>query len=265
MTRAVLELLSPGRLSIAAVLLFAAAPALAAQQPADSVYDLAAVKTLPRPLNLDELRVALQAGYPPHLRAAGQAGEVSVTFVLGSDGVPRGVAVKRSTDAAFDSATVASVSLLRFSPARVGDKPVPVRVELPVHWTVAAPKPAPAAAASAAADSVAAPDPRRTYELRDVDPKPRPIDLSTLSRAMRRMYPPTLHTDFVENTVQVRFAVTAEGGVDSASVTHSTDPRFDRLTLEAIRRLRFTPGRINGRPVRTWVELPLVWRPGPTN
>jgi hypothetical protein len=44
-------------------------------------------------------------------------------------------------------------------------------------------------------------------------------------------------------------------------VTHSTDSRFNEPTLRVIRVLRHRPARLNGRPVKVWVELPIQWTP----
>ncbi len=263
-------------LSIATLLLLARAPALAAQVPADSVYDLSAVETGPRPVNLGELRNALQRSYPPEKRAAGVGARVQVAFVLGSNGVPRNVAVRRSTDAAFDSVTMAAVSLLRFTPAQVGGKPVPVRLELPIQWMIADDDPPAGAATSAStsvplapnpraaearADSLAAMDLPRVYSLTEVDPQPRPTNSDALRRELLRRYPNDLHAAGAQATVQVRFVVTERGQVGPARVTHSTDPRFDAATLQAIKVLRFRPGRDRGQAVPTWVELPIFWTP----
>lgn len=128
---------------LAVLALLAAATPAAAQKTrsfdADSskVYELREVTTGPRPLNIGELREALEAGYPPHLRAAAVSGSVEVRLRVDTRGVPHDLRVTRSTDAAFDEPTLQALRTLRFSPARLGEKPVTVWVVLPIQWTVA--------------------------------------------------------------------------------------------------------------------------------
>jgi hypothetical protein len=141
---------------ILALLLVAAAPPLAAQHsasPADTarVYDVADVQIPPAVLNAADLLDALNAAYPPHLRASGTPGTVQVQLVIGVDGMPRDVAVISATDTSFSAPTVAALGLLRFSPAHLGDKPVAVRAVFPVNWSVAPDSP-PSAAATPPAD-----------------------------------------------------------------------------------------------------------------
>jgi TonB family protein len=126
----------------AAALLLAAAPASAQKPPAvpDSTgaYELRAVTQPPRVLNARELAAALEATYPPVLRASGTAGQVEVRMRVDTLGVPTEVVVTRSTDSRFDPPTVEAVKKLRFAPAELDGRPVIVWVLLPIHWTVSA-------------------------------------------------------------------------------------------------------------------------------
>lgn len=245
------------------ILALVAPAVLAAQEPADRVYELADVETAPVPANLEELRAALESTYPPGKRDV--AATVSVAFVLGPDGVPREVGVTESTDTAFDAATVGAIGRLRFSPATVQGRPVAVRVEVPVQWEPSTSPPALAADSRAAADSadsadsVATAGEPRVYSLARVDSPPRPTNVAALRGALNRHFPARLRDHSVQAVVQVRFVVTERGAVIHPRVTHTTDARFDAATLEAVRVLRFIPGRIDGRPVRTWVEIPIEW------
>ena len=243
-----------------------------AQAPADSarVYALTDVEAPPRPTNVDELRAALNAGYPAAMRGQGRGARVSVIFVVGADGAPRDLAVASSTDAAFDAATLAAVAVLRFTPATVRGTPVAVRVEVPVQWQPDAPAPADSTTAASpptasrvpeAPAGEPAPDGSPVYELRQVRDQPRPRNPAMLRASLQRLYPDRLRQMGVRATVQVRFLIDEQGEVLSPRVTNSTNAEFDAVTMEAIRVLRFTPGMIEGRPVKTWVELPIQWSP----
>jgi TonB family protein len=235
--------------------------ALRAQDPSAGIYALSQVETQPRPANVQEFVAALNAAYPADKRAAGQGATVQVAFVVGDDGVPRDASVSSSTDAAFDSVTLASVAGLRFTPATLAGRAVPVRIELPIQWTPAPPAPAEAAASSG---TDAGPTERRAdgvggYELSDVDVVPRPRNIPILQRALVEYYPRELRDAGVQGTVQVRFRVDAQGTPHDFIITTSDHVGLNQSTVRAVSELRFTPGRKDGQPVDVWVELPITW------
>lgn len=235
-------------LSLTAALLFAAAPALAAQEPAavdtGRVYMLTEVTTLPRPTNVAELRDALQAGYPPALQAAGRAGTVEVALVVRSDGATGEVELVSSSDPGFDSATVAAVRVLRFTPAAIDGRPVAVRVNLPIQWQPAV--------AGSAGDA-------RVYQLAEVDEPPLPRNVEAIAGRMAQLYPPWLREAGQGGTVTLRLRVDPTGAVTDAQVTRSTNPQLDPPSLHVARELLFTPARVGGHPVSVWTEVPLQW------
>lgn len=118
---------------------------------------------------------------------------------------------------------------------------------------------APTASASAAAvlgrAGPAAGDAARTgrgYELSQVDAAPR------LTHKLAPEYPYSARSRNISGTVTVRFLVDEEGRVDELTVL-SAEPAgvFERSVLKAVRRWRFTPGERKGKPVPTWVVLPV--------
>lgn len=100
-----------------------------------------------------------------------------------------------------------------------------------------------------------------TYELSAVEEQPRPSNVQELQRQLERNYPPLLRDAGVTGTVQVRFRVMENGQVDAESitVTSSTHEQFNDPTIRSVQRLRFRPARVNNRPVKVWVELPIQW------
>ncbi|HEX6038736.1 energy transducer TonB [Longimicrobium sp.] len=246
------------RRTLIALALFVPA-ALRAQEPS-GVYALSQVETPPRPENVQAFVSALNAAYPADKHAAGQGATVQVALVVGADGVPRDARVTTSTDAAFDSVTLASVAELRFTPATVEGRAVPVQLELPIQWRPAAPAADPGPSTGT--------DHARTgkrsngvggWELSDVDVVPRPRNISVLQRALTEYYPRELRDAGVEGTVQVRFRVDAQGIPRDFIVTTTTEPGFNAATLQAVSQLRFTPGQKDGQAVDVWVELPIAW------
>jgi TonB family protein len=219
-----------------------------ASAAADTVYEVTAVEVRPEALNVEELGEALYARYPPRLRAAGVNGTATVSLVVGSDGVPRDVRLVASSDSAFDAPTLEAVALLRFSPAQMDGRAVAVRLELPVGWETRTVAPQP--------DSTGA------YELGQVHVQPRPTNVRALRAALARLYPAHLRSPAIQAVVYVRFRAAPDGTVTHAHITESSDARFNEATIAAAQVLRYTPARIDGRPVAVWLELPIRWSMG---
>ena len=256
-------------------LLLAASPAAAQNAPppdSDRVYELAEVETPPRPVNVVDLRAALDAGFPPERLANGAGGTVNVSFIVGADGAVRQARVVSSTDAAFDAPSLSALPVLRFSPATVGGTPVATRVELPIPWQA----PAPVAQAEHAGEGVVSPvgvtgegervyamsdvvAEVRTYELSEVDDRPQPRSAADLRHQMVRNHPPELREQAPSATVQVRFRVNPDGTTDTFTIIRSTDTRYNEASIEVLRRLRFFPGKLDGETVPVWMELPIQW------
>ena len=100
-----------------------------------------------------------------------------------------------------------------------------------------------------------------TYELSAVEEQPRPTNIQDLRRQLERNYPPLLRDARVTGTVQVRMRVMEDGTVDEGSITitSSSHEQFNDPTIRSVQRLRFRPAKVNGRPVKVWVELPIQW------
>lgn len=80
----------------------------------------------------------LERHYPPVLRDARVNGRVVIELVVDEEGVPvEGSArVIEASHPAFGEAALRAVDRFRFSPARIGSKPIPVVVTIPIQWTV---------------------------------------------------------------------------------------------------------------------------------
>jgi TonB family protein len=231
----------------------AAAPAAAQQTQQDParVYELSEVEVLPRPQNAADLLAALHQGYPPHLREAGVGGTVHVAFVVDADGHTGDVRVLSTPDSSFNTPSVEAVSLLRFTPAQVQGHPVAVRVEQPITWRV---EPADAAGDEPAGEiAVDGREPSAVEEL------PRLLNYGDFQRALNREYP--RESAPARATLHLRFRVELDGTVSDPQVTYSTDPSFNEPALRVIRMLRFRPARVDGEPVKVWIDQPIEWLP----
>lgn len=246
--------------------------------PADSarIYELAEVEQPPRPANLAELRDSMAATYPAERLAARASGTVLVSFVVAPDGSTHGARVLTSSDSAFDAPTVAAVRGLRFSPARLADRAVPVRAQMNIQWQPPAPVAGQGVVTGAARtedgervytmNRVVA-DGGREYEMGEVEVAPRPINLAAFRRVLERTYPAHLRGTRSQGTVSVRMLVDTAGVPRNPRILQSTQPEFNQATLESVVQLRFRPARVDGKPVNAWVELPIQWTisdPSPT-
>jgi len=113
------------------------------------------------------------------------------------------------------------------------------RLAAPVPLALPVSRPAPAPAPQA-------------YELADVDQGPQVVASAPPE------YPYAARSRNQSGTVTVRFLVAEDGSVGQVTVLKAHPPGvFEDSVLRAVRRWRFTPGRIGAQAVPTWVELPV--------
>jgi protein TonB len=93
------------------------------------------------------------------------------------------------------------------------------------------------------------------YDQEQVDQRP------SISSRVEPEYPARARRMNVEGTVVVELVVDT-GGLPKACAVHSAEPPgyFEKAALNAAQRLRFIPGKLDGRPVNTLVRLPFVFR-----
>ncbi|HEX5872440.1 MAG TPA: TonB family protein [Longimicrobium sp.] len=89
-------------------------------------------------LDRNGLGRALERNYPPVLRDARVSGRVVIELIVDENGRPRpgSARVVDASHSAFADAALRAVDRFRFRPARIGGTAVPVRVTIPIQWTV---------------------------------------------------------------------------------------------------------------------------------
>ncbi len=75
-----------------------------------------------------------QPAYTDKARDAGVAGEVRLSCVIGEDGVPTAITVRKSLEASLDKSAMDTVSQWRFKPGMKDGKPVAVQVLIDVSF-----------------------------------------------------------------------------------------------------------------------------------
>ncbi|MBO4607107.1 MAG: energy transducer TonB [Prevotella sp.] len=74
-------------------------------------------------------------------------------------------------------------------------------------------------------------------------------------------YPDAARRQQIQGRVMVSFIVNTDGTTVDAKVVHSVHPLLDREALRVVRMLpRWQPGVSNGKPCRTLVHLPIVFK-----
>ncbi len=103
----------------------------------EGTYELSAVEELPRVANTAEFVREIARSYPRLLRNAGVPGTATVRLRVREDGSvdPESIRVTGSSDERFNEPGIRAARVLRFRPAKVGGRPVPVWVEMPMRWT----------------------------------------------------------------------------------------------------------------------------------
>jgi protein TonB len=104
--------------------------------PHDGVHTVASVEERPALRNGAEMQRVLQRLYPELLRDAGVSGETQLQFVVDTEGnvEPGSVTVLASSHPAFEAASLRAAEKFRFRPARIGDRPVRVVINMPITW-----------------------------------------------------------------------------------------------------------------------------------
>ncbi|MGE4551578.1 MAG: energy transducer TonB, partial [Desulfovibrionaceae bacterium] len=74
-------------------------------------------------------------------------------------------------------------------------------------------------------------------------------------------YPASARRRGLTGVVELRFLVEPDGAVSEVEVV-SARPEgiFEQAAIQAVRRWRFRPGLVQGRPVRTWMRIPITFQ-----
>ncbi|MDR3175018.1 MAG: energy transducer TonB [Desulfovibrio sp.] len=83
----------------------------------------------------------------------------------------------------------------------------------------------------------------------------------SVSRRVKPEYPTRARRMSIEGTVMVELVVDT-AGLPKACAIRSAEPSgyFEEAALNAVQKMRFIPGKINGAPVNTLVLLPFAFR-----
>ncbi len=72
------------------------------------------------------------------------------------------------------------------------------------------------------------------------------------------VYPKQERKAKAQGTIAVKFVVEKDGSISKAQIVRSLSPACDAAAISALKSLkRFSPGKEKGKPVRTWLTLPV--------
>lgn len=208
--------------------------------PKDTTYDVA-----PRMLNAQDVNAAIARERP----ALGNAGAQTLMARVDENGKVTDVQVKRSAGAAADSAGIAIVKTMRFSPATKNGKPVAVWLQVPQE------RPSPTREQILAGPTFTPYTVAPTLTNRD-----------EIRQALVQAYPPDAKAAGDSATVQVWLLLDEQGGVLKSAIRKSRgDARFDSAAVRVARMMRFTGAQNIDKPTMVWIALPIIFRSAPQN
>ncbi|HEX8672556.1 MAG TPA: TonB family protein [Longimicrobium sp.] len=105
-------------------------------------------------------------------------------------------------------------------------------------------------------------DENPVYDVGSLDETPELRNRRDVERSAQRSYPRFLRDAGVSGDVIVSFVIGQDGNVEPGSiqVVNDVNPAFADAAREVAVRMRFTPGRIRGEPVRAQAQVPINFR-----
>jgi protein TonB len=119
-----------------------------------------------------------------------------------------------------------------------------------------------AALAAASPRIAGAQDDKQVYAGEDLTTPPKIASMMAAARLVQRSYPEALRRQGVSGLVQVQFIVGSDGKVEAGSVeiVAASVAGLGDAAKGVVPKLEFTPGKVNDKPVRSRVVLPLTYK-----
>jgi periplasmic protein TonB len=105
-------------------------PAVGGGKPLGTIFDISSLDQRP------EARVRIKPVYPFEMRRSGVKGEVTVGFVVDSNGDVRDPYIIKSSSAGFEQAAIDAVLKWKFKPGKKGGTAVNTRVAQPLSFSL---------------------------------------------------------------------------------------------------------------------------------
>ena len=219
------------------------------------VRDIDQIETKPHPIRI------VAPEYPEAARDEELEGEVLLKFIVNVDSSVSDVTVLKGPDIFHNAATDAALQW-RFRPAKHHGEVVPVWIKMPMGFTLRlGEKDKTSSIKTTGRLFIETPEPTstpppgnsnvggaRVFEILDVDEKPVNLNL----HAIRPNYPDSAKEAGLTGSVFLKFKINVDGSVSDVQVLKG-DKIFRKPAIEAVKRLRYTPAELDGKPVPVWM------------
>ena len=177
------------------------------------------------------------------------SGRVMLECVVRADGTPSDIHVTQSLDPGLDAEAIKALGQWRFRPGEKDGKPVDVKVDIEMTFTLRDK----GSAAAAPATTAEEPAPDVVY-------KPgNGVSAPVVVKDVKPPYPPAAMKSRVQGAVKIQCVVLADGSVGDVRVTRSLDPEIDREAIATLKKWTFKPGMKDGQPVAVQVEVEMTF------
>lgn len=92
------------------------------------------------------------------------------------------------------------------------------------------------------------------FDINDVDKRPNPV------KQAPPIYPMDANRRGLSGYAQASFVIDKNGNVINVKVSNASDPIFEKPTIDAIRKWKFTPGEKGGQTVMTRAEVRIPYQ-----
>jgi TonB family protein len=225
----------------AAVVFFASLPALAQEQ----VYRPGNGVTTPVPIEQPTPR------YTPDALTARVEGSVTLECVVAADGTVSEGRVVRPLFPSLDQAALRTLSAWKFKPGTRDGKPVPVRVEIEMTFSLR--------------DSSDQPRGPRVDSAEVFHASSKEATTPRLLTEVKPQYTAQAMRDRAQGTIRMDCVVLPDGTVGDVRINEGLHPELNREAVRTVRRWRFAPGTKDGVavPVQVEIEMTFTLRDGP--
>jgi TonB family protein len=216
----------------------------------------------PRLTNGAEVDRRTAAGHPADLRANHVSGAVSLWFRIRANGRVDAASVVplEWTHEAFVEPAAHVARRMVFAPAMVRGRPLDYWHSYILRFTVPGVAERRRLIYEPSGVQRSTPPGEGTYEMAAVEVLPALRDRARVVRQIQAGFAAALADSGGAGQVTLRVRVMQDGGVDPATVeVEATNPAVVQAATEIARRLRFSPGMVNNRPVPVWVTLPFSY------
>jgi TonB family protein len=97
---------------------------------------------------------------------------------------------------------------------------------------------------------------------RNSDENQKPYDEAPkMLSSIQIIYPPEARENKISGKVIIKALVSKTGSVIETEVEESI-PGLNEAAIDAIRKMKFKPGKFEGKPVEVWIRIPVDFEPG---